>query len=188
MKSALQLALSVTFALNAAVIAAPTLVVFGWTMSTPVAQVGDSVGQLRDLGKKLATAVLNHDIETILIHDQPNSRAEDRLALQDRSSDLYCYLFDSRCTTAKVSVHEILSGARRLDINVKVLTAKGQPTHGWLLFFDGTKIPASQLSSPSFLCEHVGQIASWMFKRERGQWLAATPPFDAETDTLCSPR
>lgn len=186
MKRALRPALYLTFTLSAA--AMTTLLVRAWTTSAPSVQVDNSVGQLRDLGKRLATAVLNHEIETILTHDRPDSRAEDRLLLQDSRSDLYCFLFDSRCTRARASVYKILSSARRLDIEVRLLSAKGQPLHGWLLFFDGTKISKSQLRSPSFLCQHVGQIASWLFKRENGQWVSANPPFDAETDTLCSQR
>jgi hypothetical protein len=147
----------------------------------------NSVKQLRDLGKRLAAAVLSHDVETILAYDRPDLRAEDRLAFQDSKSDTYCFIFDSSCTTIP-SVYEILSRARRLDIEVQVLRGKSNSRYGWLLFFDGTKIRRSQLRSPSFLCQHSREIASWMFKRENNEWLSAHPPFDGETDTLCSPR
>jgi len=98
----------------------------------------------------------------ILAADRPDLRAEDRLALRDPTSDLYCYLFDSGCTTVKVSVRDILARARRIDIDVQLFHEKGQPVQGWLLLYDPTNVTKSRLRSPSYLCQHVGQIASWM--------------------------
>lgn len=147
-----------------------------------------AVSQLRDFGKRLASAVLNHDIDAILEADRADLRADDRLALRDAKSDLYCFLFDTSCATVNASVYDILSRARRLDIDVRVFRERGKPLYGWLLFFDATKIQKSKLRSASFLCQHVGEIASWMFVEMDGQWISAHPPFDAETDTLCSPQ
>jgi hypothetical protein len=144
--------------------------------------------QLRALGKTLASAVLSHDVETILAHDRPDLRTEDRTAFKNRKSDLYCFLFDSTCTTAKASVHSILTSARRLDVDAQMLGNMNGIQYAWLLFFDGATIRRTDLRSQAFLCEHVGQIASWMFTLDKGQWVSAHSPFDAETDALCSPR
>jgi hypothetical protein len=104
---------------------------------TPHAESGDDVllKELRDVGRKLATAALNRDVETILAYDRADLRASDRQALKDPTSSLYCVLFDSRCTATLPSVHEILSKMRRLDIDVQLLRASGQPLHGWVVFF-----------------------------------------------------
>jgi hypothetical protein len=76
--SAITIAVVATMTLNAA--------------SQPPSQ---SLNQLRNLAKTLATAVLKHDIETILAHDRPDLRLDDRAALRDSKSDLYCFLFNS---------------------------------------------------------------------------------------------
>jgi hypothetical protein len=52
--------------------------------------------QLRSLGQRLVAAVLAHDLETILAADRPALRAEDRLALQDQTSDLYIAFSSTR--------------------------------------------------------------------------------------------
>jgi hypothetical protein len=71
-----------------------------------------------------------------------------------------------------------------------VLRSKGQRPSGLVLFFDATKIPNAKLRAASFLCElqRSDQIVSWMFNLdENGSWVSAHPPFDLETDGLCSP-
>jgi hypothetical protein len=144
--------------------------------------------QLRSLGQRLVAAVLAHDLETILAADRPDLRAEDRLALQDQTSDLYCFLFDSSCTTVKASVHDIFARARRIDVDVQLIQEKGKPVQGWLIFFDPAKVAKSRLRSPSYLCKHGGQIASWMFSLTNGEWVSANEIFDTESDILCPPR
>jgi hypothetical protein len=161
----------------------------GSTAAQRPASLGESAKQLRQIGTKLAMAVLKHDTETLLAYDRPDLRGEDRLRLQDKKSDLSCFLFDRTChANGRPSIHDILSGSKRLEIEVQVLRAKGSPPHGWLLFFDATKISRSRLQSASYLCQHSTEIASWLFKLEDNGWVSANPIFDSETDTFCSPR
>jgi hypothetical protein len=164
-----------------------TLLLGSTTSSRVVATVEPSTDRLRDLGKRLAAAVLNRDVETILAHDRPDLRAEDRLALQDSQSPLYCFLFESSCSPTRPSVYEILKRGRRLDIDARVLQDKSGALYGSLLLFDAAKIRKSDLKSPSFLCQHVTELVSWMFRLDSGRWVSAHAPFDAETDVLCSP-
>jgi hypothetical protein len=187
MNRALRIAVRIAFTLSAAALVAGPAV---HTISASALSVAadPSITQLRDLGKRLADAVLKHDVETILTHDMPGNRADSRLQLQDPNSDLYCFLFDSACNSGRPSVSDILSGAARLEIDVQLLPENGQPTHGWLVFFDGNKIDKSRLRSPEFLCQHTGEIASWMFRWVNDEWVSTHPPFDNETDTICSPR
>lgn len=164
---------------------------FGWMISQRSAALDGSVSQLRDMGSKIATAVLKHDIETLLTYDRPDLRLEDRLELQDTKSNLYCFLFDRRCdANGRPSVDDILSSARRLDVEVQVLRGEGRPLYGLLLFFDATKVRKTRLRSASFQCQlsRRDQIVSWLFRLDDGAWVSAHPPFDFETDTLCSPQ
>jgi hypothetical protein len=151
----------------------------------------ESVRQLRESGRTITAAVLKHDIETLLAYDRPDLRDGDRLSLQDTTNELYCAIFDRTCeTTGHASVYDILSGAKRLGIEVQVLRSKGQPPSGLVLFFDATQIPKTKLRSASFLCQlqRRHQIVSWMFNLdENAGWVSAHPPFDLETDGLCSP-
>jgi hypothetical protein len=163
---------------------------FGLSRDQPATMIGEPVEQLRAIGRKVAAAVLNHDIETLLSYDRPDLRDGDRLELQDRKSYLYCRLFDRQClTTGRSSIYDILSKARHLGIEARMLGTKGAPPHGLILFFDATQVRKSKLRSASFLCELSlrDQIVSWSFKLENGAWVSATPIFDLETDTLCSP-
>jgi hypothetical protein len=148
------------------------------------------VDQLRGIGLRVSKAVVERDVETILSYDRPDLREADRLMLQ-RKADLYCYLFDSTCTLPnRLSVRDVLVNAKALRIEVQILDASNVPMHGLLLFFDQAVVTMQELSSPSYLCElsRRNQIASWLFKYEKGAWVSANPPFDLETDTLCSAR
>ena len=100
-----------------------------------------AAGQLRDIGVAVAKAVLNHDIDTILMYDRPDLRDGDRSALQDKKSDLYCFLFDNSCNIeGRPSVRDILSKADHLAIEVQLLKAPNAAPHGLLLFFDPTAV------------------------------------------------
>src|SRR5712691_10276708 len=52
---------------------------------------------LRLIGTKVAKAVLNRDISTLLQYDRPDLRADDEIWFKDKKSDLYCFLFDTSC-------------------------------------------------------------------------------------------
>ena len=135
--------------------------------------------------------MLKHDIDALLAYDRPDLRDGDRVSLQNTKDELYCAIFDGTCRTTKhASVYDILSGAKRLEIVVQLLWAEGKRPTGLMLFLDAAKVPKTKLRSASSLCEldQLGQIVSWTFELdESGGWVSAHPPFDLETDTLCSP-
>jgi hypothetical protein len=153
-------------------------------------QSAASVEDLRHIGTAVAKAVSDRDIETILRYDRPDLQKADRSALEDRKSDLHCFLFDRSCgTDDRPSVRDILAEAESLGIEVQLLDAPNAATHGLLLFFDAAVVDKRKLEAESYQCElsRRHQLVSWSFKREQNGWVSAHPPFDAETDTLCSP-
>src|SRR5207249_12165208 len=109
----------------------------GRTVGQRLPTLDESVRQLRDTGRTIVAAVLKHDIETLLVHDRPDLRDGDRVSLQDTKDELYCEVFDRTChPLGRASVYDILSGAKRLEIEVQVLRAKGFPPYGLMLFFE----------------------------------------------------
>jgi hypothetical protein len=161
-----------------------------WAAASVHSQSASSVDQLRSIGSIVAKAVIDREIETILRYDRPELEKADRSALEDRKSDLYCFLFDRSCNVdARPSVRDVLANARNLAIEVQLLPSPNAPTHAWLLFFDTAVVDRRKLQSASYQCELSGrhQLVSWLFKHERDGWISAHPPFDAETDTFCSP-
>ncbi len=149
----------------------------------------DSTEDLRRIGARLAQAVLKRDIATLVAFDRPDLRAGDNQRLADRSSDLYCYLFDSGCTPDRLpSVFDVVSSARKLRINVTTHRGRDGVLSGLLLFYDASRISSARLKSAEFLCRHGGrQLESWRFRFVGGKWESANPIFDLETDSLCSP-
>ena len=102
---------------------------------------------------------------------------------------LYCFLFETSCNFNKTpSVRDSFKAARDLQIDVELLKS-ATPLHGLLLFYDGRSVDKRRLNSPLYRCELDArhELRSWLFSREKDGWVAANPPFDAETDTLCSP-
>ena len=145
--------------------------------------------ELRALGNKLARAVLSKDIKVILHHDRPDLVDDDRSLLDNKTSHLYCYLFDSSCMKPKGrSVYEVLSKAQNLTIEVKDLgKGKDGSRYGLIYFFDSKTVDPQKLALPDYLCEEGGkEIITWTFKRVKDHWESAHPPFDAETDVHCS--
>jgi hypothetical protein len=137
--------------------------------------LGASVRQLRETGRRIAAAVLKHDIEILLANDRPDLRDGDRLSLQNTKDELYCAIFDRTCDpTGRASVSDILSGAKRLEIDVQLFRARGKRPYGLMLFFDATKVPRAKLRSASSLCQLAqrDQIVSWTFElTENGDWV-----------------
>jgi hypothetical protein len=146
---------------------------------------------LQQLGEKIAKAVLDKDIPTLLSYDRADMRSEDEVHLKNTKSDLYCYLFDSSCITwgngEWRSVYDKLSQARQLGI--KVRTSRSPYDHqlyGGLLFYDRSSVSEKDLRSSDFLCkQQATQLVSWNFRLEGGRWKPVTPLFDDETDGLC---
>jgi hypothetical protein len=144
--------------------------------------------ELHNIGIKISQAVLARDIETLLTYDRPDLRVADREVLKDKTSVLYCTLFDTSCITWRHrSVYEIFRTAPQLDIKAQGLGSgtDGLP-YALLLFYDRSKVSERMLRSPQFLCAQWGKrVVLWTFKRVDGRWESATPPFDAETGGPC---
>jgi len=119
---------------------------------------------LNSIGKKIAKAVLDKDIPTLLSYDRADLRTRDEAALKNAKSDLYCSLFDSSCIQGGKwrSVYDKLSQARQLGI--KAIVGKSRydgRLYGTLLFYDSASISDKDLGSDDFLCqESPTRIAS----------------------------
>jgi hypothetical protein len=103
----------------------------------------------------------------------------------------YCFLFESTWTvTKRRSVRDVLVNAKDLAIDVQLLKGSSPPLFGLVLFFDAKAVDMRRIASASYQCElsRRGELISWTFKQQDGAWVSAHPPFDAETDTLCSPQ
>jgi hypothetical protein len=146
--------------------------------------------ELNLIGEKIAKAVLDKNIRTLLTYDREDLRSEDEASLKDAKSDLYCSLFDSSCIQGGKwhSVYDKLSQA--LELGIKAMVGKSRydgHLYGTLLFYDRASITDKDLGSPDFLCkEQSTRLASWKFKLEDGKWKPVTPMFDTETEGLCS--
>jgi len=142
------------------------------------------------IGEKVARAVLDKDIPSLLSYDRADFRSEDEASLKHTKSDLYCFLFDSSCIEGGKwrSVYDKLSHSRQLGIKVTLAKSRYDGhLYGILLFYDRASISDKDLGSPDFLCkESPTRIASWKFKLEDGKWRPVTPMFDNEAEGLCS--
>jgi hypothetical protein len=139
---------------------------------------------LRAIGNKVASAVIARDVNTLLQYDH---QPEDQASLADKTSDLYCYLFDSTCIsgTNKRAVYDLFSTAPKLGIDASVTSVEGR-TYGLLMFYDKSQISESELYTPGFLCTDKGMkgTASWRFIQTDGEWNTSTL-FGYKTDTSC---
>ena len=146
---------------------------------------------LQQLGGKIAKAVLDKDIPTLLSYDRADLRPQDEIALKNTKSDLYCYIFDSECITWGSedwrSVYDKISQGHPLEIKADVARSPADhQLYGTLLFYDGDAVSEKDLQSRDFLCEKApAEIASWKFRYESRRWKAVTPLFDSETEGLC---
>src|ERR1041385_8633522 len=66
--------------------------------------------ELRTIGERTLIALLARDTKTLLEYDH---NAEDEASLNNKSSELYCYLFDTSCipNAKKPAVYEMVSSA-----------------------------------------------------------------------------
>lgn len=142
------------------------------------------------IGEKIARAVLDKDIPSLLSYDRADLRSEDEASLKNAKSDLYCFLFDSSCIQGGKwrSVYDKLSQSHPPGIHVFLAKSRYDGRlYGTLVFYDRASITDKDLGSPDFLCkESPTRIASWKFKLEDGKWRPVTPMFDNETEGLCS--
>lgn len=148
----------------------------------------EQLDELQNIGEALAKAVLAKDIDLILRYDKPDLVEADRRLLSDTKSHLYCFLFDSSCGGGR-AVYDAFRNADQLAIKVVDLGKEGfDHWYAMIIFFDSSSIDERKLSSPfpDILCEKGGkEIFTWTFKRLKGKWVSAHPPFDAETDVYC---
>lgn len=153
--------------------------------STPAAKVEDpATRELRAIGDRATTAVVARNINALLEYDHD---AEDQAALQNKSGDLYCYLFDSNCIPGAQTraVYDILTTSPQLSVDASVATVEGKQ-YGLLMFYDKSQISSQELYSPDFTCSDKARkhSASWHFMRVNGQWTSTTL-FDYKMDKAC---
>lgn len=139
---------------------------------------------LRAIGERVTAAVVGRDINTLLEYDHD---PEDQASLQNKSGDLYCYLFDSSCIPeAKTqAVYDILTRTPQLAVDASTTNVDGKQ-YGLLMFYDKSKLSSGELYSPDFLCSDKGmkQTASWHFLNVNGKWTSSTL-FDYKMDRSC---
>jgi hypothetical protein len=153
--------------------------------TTPAAKVEDpATRELRAIGDRATTAVVARNINALLEYDHD---PEDQAALQNKSGELYCYLFDSNCIRgAKTrAVYEILTTSPQLAVDASVANVDGKQ-YGLLMFYDKSQISSQELYSPDFACSDkaLRHTASWHFMRVNGQWTTTTL-FDYKMDKPC---
>src|ERR1700737_999307 len=96
--------------------------------------------ELRQMGQKIADAVLAKDIPALLNYDRRDWRSQDQKDLKHQNSELYCYLFDSSCISSKKerSVYEKMSRVRQLGIKVidGGKSSYNRQRYAFLFFYD----------------------------------------------------
>jgi hypothetical protein len=146
-----------------------------------------AAAELKQIGAEAAKAVLSKDIPALLNFEREALRYADEFAFQDQHSTLFCYLFDSKCTSPKrLSVYEILSQVGRLGIKPILSRSFQRDREGVLVFYDESKVSNAVLLSKGYLCKQDGRtLVIWSFKMTNGRWEPETPPFDSETEGPC---
>jgi hypothetical protein len=143
---------------------------------------------LHQIGERLAKAVLDKDIHSLLGYDRADLRAQDELQLKNTKSELYCYVFDASCITwgdgTWRSIYDKLSSARQLGIQVNMTQSPyDHQMYGTLIFYEQSSVSAKDLKSSDFLCkEYPRRIASWNFRLEDGKWRSVGSLFDSGTE------
>lgn len=139
---------------------------------------------LRAIGDRVTAAMLAKNTNTLLEYDHD---PEDQASLNNKSGDLYCFLFDSSCIPGGKarSVYEILTTARQGAIDASVAEVNGK-RYGLLMFYDKSQISDKELYSPEFLCSEkaLQGTASWHFVLADGKW-STTTLFDYKTERPC---
>ena len=152
--------------------------------ATPARMDDPATRDLRSIGDKVTSAIVAKNVNTLLEYDHD---PDDAASLQNKSGDLYCYLFDSSCIPgAKTrAVYDLLSNSRQLAIDAS--TAKIQDAqYGLLMFYDKSQVSEADLYSQDFLCSEKARrtTASWHFVLTNGKWTSTTL-FDYKVDSPC---
>jgi hypothetical protein len=153
--------------------------------AAPRANVQSPVSsELRTIGERAVIALLARDTKTLLQYDH---NAEDEASLNNKSSELYCYLFDTNCipNAKRPAVYELVSSASKVGIDASVDTVQGR-SYGLLMFYDKSQVSNDELYSPDFLCSDraLKATASWHFVLDNGKW-STTTLFDYKIGRSC---
>ena len=140
--------------------------------------------ELRTIGERTLIALLARDTKTLLEYDH---NAEDEASLNNKSGELYCYLFDTSCIldAKRPAVYEIVSSAPKVGIDASVATVQGR-SYGLLMFYDKSQVSNDELYSPDFLCSDkaLKATASWHFILDNEKWITTTL-FDYKIGRSC---
>jgi hypothetical protein len=153
--------------------------------ATPRGNIQNPVSrELRTIGEKAAIALLAKDTKTLLEYDH---NAEDEASLNNKSSELYCYLFETSCIpdAKRPAVYEMVSSAPQLGIEASVTSVQGR-SYGLLMFYDKSQVSNDELYSPDFLCSDraLKATASWHFVLDNEKW-STTTLFDYKIGRSC---
>jgi hypothetical protein len=142
--------------------------------------------QLREIGDRAAIAMLAKDANTLLEFDH---NPEDAASLNNKSGDLYCFLFDSSCIAGAKgkSVYELFSTSKKLAIDASVsnVPVNGK-IYGLLMFYDKSQVSDEQVYKQDFLCSDkaLKETAAWHFVLTDGKWSTSTL-FDYKIERPC---
>ena len=140
---------------------------------------------LNAIAGQIREAMLRGDYEGVLSYDMPELRHEHTLDLQNRKSDLYCYLVGRGCE-GPVKYHSIASQFAMMK-RPEFATKRLSKTTYALVFFDSARYPRTVVLGTAFLCKHANQdVPIWTFEWAEDHWKALHPVFDSETDSFCS--
>jgi hypothetical protein len=161
------------------------------------AKTDTTLEDLHQIGLKILDVVLKNDVATVLSYEPAKDRAEHEISLEDKSSDLYCFLINSHSSCTRIpgggswppSVFEVISGARRPGVTVIGLGTSRLDTKRYaiLMLYDRSAISEQSIRSTRFICAPANfhKFASWTFKLVDGKWESRGELFDYETDGPC---
>src|SRR5262249_12805785 len=112
------------------------------------------IEKLNNIGREISQALLQRDAAVILKYDRADLRNEDSQLLRDNKSDLYCYLFETKCIQWKAkSIYDQFREMNRAGIAVKQWgkSAQGHPAY-LLVFYDSAKLNRDGRLSANFIC------------------------------------
>jgi len=148
---------------------------------------------LKSVGNEIAKAVIRRDWSAVLSYERPTDRAEHERLLKDKTSELYCFLVDSKCNPSwpLQSIYERFSRSVKLKITTSDLGISRSDGHHYaaLAFYDGAVMSEQSIRSPKFVCipENFHKIAWWTFKEVGGMWVSASWLFQYASDFPCNP-
>ena len=164
------------------------LTIIGFVFLTTPAFSSDppDLPALRAIAAEISSGMLKEDYGKVLLYDFPDLREEHQRDLQNKSSDLYCYLVGEGCLaeTKYHSIHSQFAAMKKVDLAFKRLSGATYV----VIFFDGTRYTKTNVVRTLFLCKHANlDVPIWTFKWADGRWRAMHPVFNSETDPFCSP-